>query len=100
MLLTIASKVLSKILLLRTKDSLEERLQDKQAGFRVKCSCCDHITTLRTIVEQTFEWNFGLYMVFVDFEKAFDSIDRDMLWKTLCYYDVLSKIIKMSQVLY
>jgi len=39
-------------------------------------------------------------MVFVDFEKAFDSIDRDMLWKTLCYYDVLSKIIKMSQVLY
>ena len=32
-------------------------------------------------MEQTLEWNTGLHMVFVDFEKAFDSIDQEVLWK-------------------
>ena len=100
MLLTIASKVLSTIILLRMKDSLEERLRDEQAGFRIKRSCCDHIRSLRIVVEPTLEWNTGLYMVFVGFEKAFDSIDRGMLWKIVCYYGVPSKIIKMIQVLH
>jgi len=94
MLLTIASKALSKIILLRMNDSLEERLRDEQAGFRMKCSGCDHITTSRIIVDQTLGSNTGLYMVLVDFKKAFDSLeDLVLLW-------VPSKIIKMIQVLY
>ena len=93
MLLTIGSKVLSKIILLRMNDSLEERLREEQAGFRMKCSCCDHITS-RIIVDQTLESNTGLYMVFVAFKKAFDSLeDLVLLW-------VPSKIIKIIQVLY
>ena len=95
MFLTIASKVLRKFTLLRMKDSLEKRLKDEQAGLCMKCPCCDHITTLKVIVEQTLEWNTGLYMVFVDFEKAFHFINRDMLWKILCYDGVPSKTIKM-----
>ena len=75
MLLTVASKVLCKIILQRMKDALDGRLRDEQAGFRKETSCCDQIATLRIIVEQTLEWNTGLYMVFVDFEKAFDCID-------------------------
>lgn len=39
MLLTDASKVLRKIILERTRDALEGRLQDEQAGFRKKRSC-------------------------------------------------------------
>ena len=27
-------------------------------------------------IEQSLEWNLSLYICFVDFEKAFDSIDR------------------------
>lgn len=30
-------------------------------------------------IEQTLQWITGLYMVFVDFQKAFNSIDREML---------------------
>ena len=49
-------------------------------------------------MEQTLEWNTRLYMVFVDFEKAFDSLDQDMLWKILRHYGVPKKIVRESQV--
>ena len=74
MLLTISSKVLCRIILERMKDALDSRLRDEQGGFRKERSCCDKMATLRIIVEQTLEWNTSLYMVFIDFQKAFDSI--------------------------
>ena len=83
MLLTVGCKVLCKIILERMKDALDGRLRDEQAEFRKERSCCDQKASLRTIVEQTLEWNTRLYMVFVDFEKAFDSIDREVVWKIL-----------------
>ena len=39
-------------------------------------------------------------MVFVDFEKAFDSVDRDVLWKILRHYGVPEKIVKMIRLFY
>ena len=50
------------------------------------------------IVEQTLEWNTGLYLVFVDFEKAFDSVDREVLWKILRHYGISEKIMRMIRV--
>ena len=89
MLLVIASKVLCRIILSRMQSPVEGKLRDEQAGFRWERSCFDQITTLRIIIEQSLEWNTGLYMVFLDFEKAFDSIDREMLWKILRHYGIL-----------
>ena len=83
MLLTIASKVLCIIILERMKDALDGRLWNEQAGFRKERSCCDQTATSRIIEEQILEWNTGLCMVVEDFEKAFDSIDREVLWKIL-----------------
>ena len=55
---------------------------------------------VKDYLEQTIEWNTSLYMVFVDFEKGFDSIDREMLWKILRHYGIPFKIVMMFQVLY
>ena len=46
------------------------------------------------------EWNTGLYMVFVDFEKAFDSLDREVLWKILRHNGVPEKIVRMIRIFY
>ena len=99
-LLIVASKVLCKIILEKMKDALESKLRDEQAGFRKERSCCLQVATLRIIVEQTLKWNTGLYMVFVDFEKAFDSIDRNVLWKILRHYGIPEKIVRMIRVFY
>ena len=93
MLLSVPGKVLNRILLERMRSAVDAKLRDHQAGFRQDRSCTDHIATLRIIIEQTLEWNSSLYVNFIDFEKAFDSLDRNTLWKLLDYYGIPSKII-------
>ncbi|VDO60396.1 unnamed protein product [Schistosoma margrebowiei] len=72
----------------RMKDCVDAQLRDQQAGFRKDRSCTDQTATLRIIVEQSIEWNSSLYINFIDYEKAFDSVDRTTLWKLLRYYGV------------
>ena len=74
------------------KDAVDSLLRDEQAGFRTGRSCIDQIATLRIIIEQSLEWNSSLYINFVDYEKAFDSIDRPTLWKLMRHYDLPDKI--------
>ena len=98
-LLSVPGKVFNRILLERMRDAVDVRLRDHQAGFRRDRSCTDQIATLRIIVEQSLEWNSSLYINFVDFLKAFDSLHRDTLWQLLRHYGIpakLTRIIKES----
>jgi len=70
------------------KGEIDPWLRDQEAGFRPNRSCVDQIATLRITVEQSLEWNSPLYINFVDYEKAFDSIKRVILWKLLRYYGI------------
>jgi hypothetical protein len=80
------------ILLERIKDELENILSKEQSGFRKKRSCTDNIS-LRNITKQGLEWISPLYINYIDFEKAFDSIHRVTLWNILEVYGVTRKII-------
>ncbi|VDO80586.1 unnamed protein product [Schistosoma margrebowiei] len=84
----------------RMKDSVDAQLRDQQAGFREDRSCTDQIATLRIIVEQSTEWNSSLYINFIDYEKAFDSVDRTTLWKLLRYYRVPQRIVNIIRKSY
>ncbi|VDP78038.1 unnamed protein product [Schistosoma mattheei] len=77
------------------KDSADAQLRDQQVGFRKGRSCTDRIATLRIIVEQSVEWNSSLNINFIDYEKAFDSVNRRTLWKILRHYVIPEKIVKM-----
>ncbi|VDO71936.1 unnamed protein product [Schistosoma margrebowiei] len=63
----------------RMEDAVDTQLRDQQAGFRNDRSCADQTATIRIIVEQSVEWNSSLYINFIDYEKAFDSVDRRTL---------------------
>ncbi|CAH8549680.1 unnamed protein product [Schistosoma guineensis] len=94
-LLSIPGKVFNRVLLNRMKDAVDAQLRDQQAGFRKDRSCTDQIATLRIIVEQSVEWNSSLYINFIDYEKAFDSVDRRTLWKLLRHYGIPEKIVNI-----
>ena len=84
-LLSVPGKVLNRIILERMKGEVDNTLREEQAGFRQDRSCTDQIATLRIIVEQSIEWNSSLYVNFVDYEKAFDTLDRHFGK----YYDIM-----------
>ena len=46
-------------------------------------------------MEQSLEWNSPLYINFIDYEKAFDSVDRETIWKLLRHYGAPKKIISL-----
>ncbi|GFR70006.1 reverse transcriptase SR3-left [Elysia marginata] len=95
MLLSVPVKVLNRVILERLKEAVDPLLRDQQAGFRKDRSCADQIASLRIIVEQSLEWNSPLYINFIDYEKAFDSVDRETLWKFLKHYGIPKKIISI-----
>ena len=78
-MLSVPGKILSRIILQRVIDVLDEILRDQQMGFRKNRSCTDHIATLRIIAEQSLQWNTSLYITFIDFKKALDSVDHRTL---------------------
>lgn len=46
------------------------------------------------------EWQATLYINFIDFEKAFDSIHRERLWNILKSYGIPQKIPTISKQFY
>ena len=91
-LLSIPGKAFNRILLERMKTEVDRLLWEEQAGFQKERSCTDHIATLRLITEHSLEWNSPVYITFLEFKKAFDSIDRTTLWKLLAHYGIHGKI--------
>ena len=67
-------------------------LRDHRACFRHDRGCIYQIATLRIIVEQSMEFDSSVYINFVDYDKAFDSLDRDTLWKLIRHYGIPEKI--------
>ncbi|KAI4901974.1 hypothetical protein NFI96_006075 [Prochilodus magdalenae] len=99
-LLPLASKVLSKMTINRIQTGVDSSLRKAQAGFRAGRGTVGQIFILRNILEQVSEWNATLYVHFVDFEKAFDSIHRDSLWIIMRHYGIPQKLIQMVKTLY
>ena len=99
-LLPVAAKVLGKVIITRIRDTVDTRLRQEQAGFRRGKGIIEQIFILRNIIEQVIEWNANLHVCFVGFAKAFDSIDRGILWEIMREYGIPSKLITMVKAMY
>jgi len=82
-LVSYASKILLRIIPEKNRVKTETEIADEQAGFRQGRGTRDQITNLRILMHKTREHQQPLYMCFVDFKKAFDSISHDKLWVTM-----------------
>ncbi|KIH59372.1 hypothetical protein ANCDUO_10398 [Ancylostoma duodenale] len=99
-LLSIPGKVFRMILLRVLRSAVDERLREEQAGFRSNRSCCEQIFSLRNTIEQCIEYPHPLCVNFVDFQKAFDSIHRELLWAILRIYGILQPFVDVFRSLY
>ena len=56
---------------------------EEQCGFRKRRSCTDAIFTVQQIIEKIKEHNLPLFLLFIDYEKAYDNVNRDKLWEMM-----------------
>jgi len=85
-LLSIAGKILARVLLNRLIQHLEQDpplLPESQCGFWASRGTVDMIFAARQLQEECQEQNSELYTTFVDLTKAFDMVSRDGLWKIM-----------------
>ena len=58
-------------------------LSDFQAGFRKGRGTRDQIANILWIIEKSGEFQKNIYFCFIDYDKAFDCVDPNKLWKIL-----------------
>ena len=72
-----------KILQARLQQYVNCELPDVQAGFRKGRGTREQIANICWIMEKAREFQKNFYFCFIDYAKAFDSVDHNKLWKIL-----------------
>ena len=99
-LLSIAAKIYNKLILNRLVPKVEPLLRDNQNGFRAGRSTLSQILTLRRIIEECSFCNLDSVFIFIDFSKAFDSINRSIMFEILELYRIPKEIVDAIKVMY
>ena len=73
------AQVMLKILQARLQQYVNRELPDVQAGFRKGRGTRDQIANMRWIMEKAREFQKNIYFCFIDYVKAFDSVDHNKL---------------------
>ena len=82
-LISHASKVMLKILQARLQRYVNCELPDVQPGVRKGRGTRDQIVSICWITEKAREFQKNIYFCFIDYTKAFDTVDHKKLWKIL-----------------
>ena len=72
-----------KILQARLQQYVNWELPDVQAGFRKGRGTRDQIANIRWIIGKAREFQKNIYFCFIDYAKAFESVDHNKLWEIL-----------------
>ena len=78
----------------------KELIKYNQVGFRRGLRTSDHIFTLKTLIDQSFNKKEKLYACFVDFRKAYDTVWRKGLFMKLLESGISGKFVRLIQNMY
>nr|VZH94102.1 unnamed protein product [Spirometra erinaceieuropaei] len=100
-LLNIAGTIFARILLNRLNNHLEQGLlSESQCGFRRHRGTTDMIFAARQLQEKCQEMRTHLYSTFVDLTKAFDTVNREGLWKIMQKFGCPERFTQMVRQLH
>ena len=101
-LLSTLYKIFTTLLNNRLSDFVDQNIiyNDEQNGFRKKRSCAEHIYTLTSIIRNRKAARKPTFVAYIDFEKAFDRVNRNLLFYKLRKYGVKGKLFKSLAMIY
>ena len=88
------------MILFRLRRAVDKVLREEQCGFRKGRRCVDHVFTLRLIIEKSLCYQTPLVLSFINYEQAFDSVDRKSLAKVISLYGTPAKYITLICAMY
>ncbi|EYC36369.1 hypothetical protein Y032_0903g2962 [Ancylostoma ceylanicum] len=71
-----------------------------QCGFVKGCGTTDAIHAARLLVERHREKNRSVHLAFLDLEKAFDRVPRDLIWMALRIHGIPEEYVRWIKMLY
>ena len=69
-------KLFTRVLQKRMENILDANQPREQAGFRKGYSTTDHLQSINQIIEKCNEFHLPLCIAYIDYEKAFDSVEH------------------------
>ena len=99
-LLDICSKIISSIIANRFEKHYRTFANEAQCGSLQKKGCADANFSVNLSLQTIREHGESTYCIFVDLIKAYDTVNRELLWKILTRYGVPNVIIKILKKLY
>nr|VZI51647.1 unnamed protein product [Spirometra erinaceieuropaei] len=100
-LLNIAGKIFARILLNHLNNHLEQGLlPESQCGFHRHRGTTDMIFAARQLQEKCQEMRTHLYSTFVDLTKAFNTVNREGLWKIMQKFGCPKRFTQMVRQLH
>ena len=99
-MVSVGSKLFSNRIIFRLREAVDKVLREEQCGFRKGRGCVDQVFTLRLTIEKSPRCQTPLVLSFIDYEQAFDSVDRRALVKVLFLYGIPDKYIKVICAMY
>ena len=89
-----------KILQARLQQYMNCELPDVQAGIRKGRGTKDQIADICWIIKKTRAFQKNIYFCFIDYAKAFDSVDHNKLWKILKEMGIPDYLTRLLRNLY
>ena len=89
-----------KILQARHQQYVNWEFSDIQAGFRKVRETRDQIANICWIIEKAREFQKNIYFCFIDYAKAFDSMDHNKLWEIIKEMGILEHLSCLPRNLY
>ena len=96
----VASKIYNRLLLNRILPVIDKVLRPNQNGFRPLRSTSACILALRRIIEELANYQKEAVINFIDFRKAFDSIDRERMFPILDAYGIPAEVVNTIKLMY
>ena len=99
-LLSLYRKVYARVLERKCRTMIEPKTQDTQCGFRPERGTTDQLFILHQVFEKAWEFAKPVYTAFIDLEKAYDLVPRDLLWSVLKEYGISGHLLAAIRSLY
>ena len=93
-------KIVAKLLSIRLQNVIDTLVSEDQVGYIKGRQLGDNCRKILDVFEFSEDLHDPGYVLFLDFEKAFDSVSRDFLYKTLQAFNFGDTFLKWIRILY